>query len=357
VDFVFTIAGLAAIAATLLPFVRSGAWWIRIFDFPRTQIAVISALILACDIVFRPNSGPTAVFIRIALALCLLYQGYKILPYTVVASKEVKPARKPRNESTLSLLLANVKIDNRNSAKLRELIATADPDVVLIVEADEWWRRELRNFAKSHPFTVQQPQDNAYGILLYSRLELVHAELRFLVEDDVPSIKAAVKLPVGTEVELHCLHPKPPVPQESAESTERDAELMIVGKEIKGKDQPIVVFGDLNDVAWSRTTLLFQKISGLVDPRVGRGLYNSFHASFFFLRFPLDHFFHSSHFRLIELKRLPYFGSDHFPMSIRLSYEPEAQREQKAPEPGRSDEEEATEKIHEASQQNRAAPS
>src|SRR4030095_2295488 len=94
---------------------------------------------------------------------------------------------------------------------------------------------------------------------------------------------------------------------------------------------------------------LISKISGLLDPRIGRGFYNSFHAEYFFLRFPLDHFFHSTHFRLIELKRLAYFGSDHFPMFIRLSYEPEAERQQGAPQAHASDEAEAREKIEEAS--------
>ena len=267
----------------------------------------------------------------------------------MLARKQVQPARTPRPESTLSLLLANVKMDNRQSSRLREIIVKANPDVILAVEADSWWERELVCFAKSHPFTVRRPQNNFYGMLLYSRLELVHPEIRFLIEDDMPSIRAVVKLRTGTEIEFYCLHPKPPVPQETAQSTERDAELMIVGKEVKGKQLPIVVMGDLNDVAWSRTNELFQKISGLLDPRIGRGFYNSFHAEYFFLRFPLDHFFHSTHFRLIELKRLAYFGSDHFPMFIRLSYEPEAERQQGAPQAHASDEAEAREKIEEAS--------
>jgi endonuclease/exonuclease/phosphatase (EEP) superfamily protein YafD len=350
-DVLFTIAELAAIPLTVLPFIRSGAWWIRIFDFPRIQIAIASASILAADLAVRPDASASAQVIRAALAACIAYQAYKMRPYTVFARKEVEAAKERRKDATLSLLLANVKIDNRNSARLREIILRADPDVILAVEPDEWWKNELRVLSETHPFTVERPQDNAYGMLLYSRFELVRPAVRFLIEDDVPSILAAVKMPAGVEVELYCLHPKPPVPQETAESTERDAELMIVGKEAKGKDLPIIVFGDLNDVAWSDTTLLFQKISGLVDPRIGRGLYNSFHADYFFLRFPLDHFFHSTHFRLIELKRLAYFGSDHFPMYIRLSYEPDAQRQQKVPEAQSSDEAQATEKIQEASGQ------
>jgi endonuclease/exonuclease/phosphatase (EEP) superfamily protein YafD len=347
-DILLTIAELAAITFTVLPLVRRGAWWIRIFDFPRIQITVVSALILAADFAFRTDAGPGAHVLRAVLIFAILYQAHKIRPYTILAGKQVEAAKKPRKETTLSLALANVKMGNRNSALLRDILLEAGPDVILILEADQWWRRELGSFVKTHPFTLQQPQDNFYGMLLFSRVELVRPEVRFLVEKDVPSMHAGVKLPGGSEVELYCLHPKPPVPQESGQSTERDAELMIVGKEVERKDLPTVVFGDLNDVAWSHTTLLFQKISRLVDPRIGRGLYNSFHASYLFLRFPLDHFFHSTHFRLIELKRLAYFGSDHFPMYVRLSCEPEAQRQQKTPAAGASDHSQAREKIEEA---------
>lgn len=347
----FMIAELALTTATVLPFSRSARWWIRIFDFPRTQLALAGALVLGADVALRRDGGPAALLVRGGLLLSILYQAYRIRPYTILAGNEVQGAKKPRPETTISLLLANVKMDNRNSARLREIIAEADPDVILIVEADRWWESELACFTESHPFTVSRPQDNCYGMLLFSRLELIQPEVRFLIEDDIPSIHAGVKLPGGNEVEIHCLHPRPPVPQETAQSVERDAELIVVGRETKRKQLPVIVMGDLNDVAWSRTNDLFQKISGLLDPRVGRGLYNSFDARYFFLRFPLDHFFHSTHFRLIELKRLAFFGSDHFPMFIRLSYEPEAERQQEAPQPDAGDEAQAAEKIEEASTQ------
>ncbi|HJV10212.1 MAG TPA: endonuclease, partial [Burkholderiales bacterium] len=62
---------------------------------------------------------------------------------------------------------------------------------------------------------------------------------------------------------------------------------------------------------------------GLLDPRVGRGFYHTFHARYPVLRYPLDHCFHTKHFRLVRFKRLRKFGSDHFPVSIELSHEPE----------------------------------
>jgi endonuclease/exonuclease/phosphatase (EEP) superfamily protein YafD len=182
-------------------------------------------------------------------------------------------------------------------------------------------------------------------MLLYSRLELVGAEVKFLVQDDVPSIHTRVRLRSGQEVELRCLHPRPPFPTEDEKSTERDAELLIVGKETKRMNSPAVVLGDLNDVAWSHTNYLFQDVSGLLDPRIGRGFYHTFHAKYPFIRFPLDHFFHSNHFKLVDFRRLAYFGSDHFPVYIKLSYEPDAEERQEELDADGSQQEEAQEKI------------
>lgn len=96
--------------------------------------------------------------------------------------------------------------------------------------------------------------------------------------------------------------------------------------------------GDLNDVSWSYTTRLFQKISGLLDPRIGRGIYSTFHARYPLFRYPLDHAFHSAHFKLLDLKVLPYVGSDHFPVYLELQYEPDAEAEHAEPTPGKMDE-------------------
>jgi hypothetical protein len=64
-------------------------------------------------------------------------------------------------------------------------------------------------------------------------------------------------------------------------------------------------------------------------------------------RWPLDHVLFEEPFTLSEMKRLDFFGSDHFPVLAELCYEPEAASRQEAPTARQDDREEAQEKIQE----------
>lgn len=317
------LLGAAMIVATALPLVRKKDWWIRIFDFPRLQILILAAAALVVFLVLVEDWSAWHAAFALLLVLSLAYQAYMMYPYTFFAQPKVRRASTRHVQRTIAVVFANVMMTNRNSDELLAIIREEDPDIVLAVETDGWWERELDVLAETHAHVVRQPQNNTYGMLLYSRLELVKPKVEFLIEADVPSIHALVKLRDGTLVELHCLHPRPPAPQEAEDAKPRDAELILIARSLRGRDVPAIVLGDLNDVAWSRTSYEFQDISGLLDPRVGRGFYHTFHARYPVLRYPLDHCFHTKHFRLVRFKRLRKFGSDHFPVGIELSHEPE----------------------------------
>jgi endonuclease/exonuclease/phosphatase (EEP) superfamily protein YafD len=340
--------GVLLILATALPFVRRDDWWIRIFDFPRLQITLLLAVALAGYLALsEPDRVLEFAYIG-ALTLALVYQSYRMYPYTPLHGRQVQASRRATAESSASLLFANVLMTNRNADALRELIRLHDPDVVLAVETDDWWEAALRPLEDAYPVRVKQPQDNTYGMLLYSKLELRDADVKFLIEPDVPSIHARLVLRSGEQIELRCLHPRPPAPQESERSTERDAELLMVGRALKKLGRPAIVIGDLNDVAWSRTSDMFQRISGLLDPRIGRGFFPTFNAHWPLVRFPLDHVFHTRHFRLVDFRRLPPWGSDHFAVYVKLSFEPDAKHEQEKPQATPEEKREAQEKIAEA---------
>lgn len=309
--------GSMAVLLTAAPLVPSNQWWIRIWDFPRLQLAVVLLVVLiAVPFVMPLRRRRSAAFAGIVV-LALGWQAYRIAPYTPLHHTEAEMASSCEADSRLRLLAINVKAGNENADPVLALIRRVGPDLLLLVETDSWWDRHLEPLKSAYPHVVSQPQDNGYGIHLFSRFELVAPEVRFLVEKDVPSIKTGVSLPSGDVIDFYGLHPKPPPIQDTAE---RDAELLIVGGEVRKEAASSIVAGDLNDVAWSPTNRLFQEISGLLDPRIGRGPYATFNANWPLLRWPLDHVFFEDAFGLLEMAVLPNVGSDHFPFFVSLCH-------------------------------------
>ncbi|GGC79050.1 endonuclease/exonuclease/phosphatase family protein [Marinobacter halophilus] len=349
-NIILVVLALLLVIATALPLLRFDQWWVRVFDFPRGQIAISGAAVIVIFIFFW---DPHRVYESVVLGLLVLavgYQAVKMLPYTVLMPKQVMAAELPSGDTNLKLFVANVLMDNRQSDALLQIVREYDPDMILTVETDEWWERALTTLEETYPHTLKYPLDNTYGMLVYSRLELIDPEVRFILKDSIPSMHMQVVLPSGDRVFMHFVHPDPPNPKYATETTERDAEVLIVGREVETRDKPTIVAGDFNDVAWSQTTGLFQKASGLLDPRVGRGMYNTFNAKNLLLRWPLDHVFHSNHFKLVRMAKGPAWGSDHFPIFIELSLEAGAVAEQEEPDTSRAEGEQVDEKIEEGEQ-------
>lgn len=343
------IIAVLVIWLTFWSLIPRDEWWIRGADFPRLQILVLGFIAFILLLVWdRPWSLQREILV-IALIAALAYQLKMVLPYTFLWKKQVKHVRKHQlnPDKQISLIISNVLTPNNQYQLLIEQIQKHQPDLLLTLESDRVWQKALFVIEKDYPFRVAVPLDNLYGMHLYSRLELKDTEVKFILSNEIPSIHTTVILRSGQPVQLYCLHPKPPSPTEAKDSTLRDAELLIVGDQIKDLDESCIVMGDLNDVAWSRTTRLFQRISGLLDPRVGRHFVNTFHADYPLLRWSLDHIFHSTDFALISMKRLPHIGSDHFPVYVVLQTGRVFERVQEELEQTDADEQQAQETIKE----------
>ena len=312
------LIGLMIIVATVLPLSRSHRWWIRICDFPRFQVAVLAIGLL---VLMLATPWPFEILDYIlftGVALAALWQVSWVWRYVPGAPLEVESRYAAVGAAErIALLTTNVLQKSRDSDALLKIIAEADPDLVLAVETDEWWCTRLTEGLKArYPHSLIYPLSNGYGLAAFSRLELTDPAIRFLVDDAIPSIKTGVRLRSGAVIDLYGLHPQPPAPQQ--DSTERDVELVMVGKEIKKANRPAIVLGDLNDVAWSPTTSSFKSAGGLLDPRRGRGFFNTYPAGLPGLRYPLDYIFHTAHFAVCDMRVLPRFQSDHLPLVASL---------------------------------------
>ena len=310
-------------------------WWVRGVEFPRIQIMFLGLAAWLGMVIFWSDWQLGQWLLFIVLSSALAFQLRMVLPYTILWKKEVLTAKDMPNGHAhqLKIMVSNVLTPNDETQKLVELVKDKRPDILITLETDKKWEKALNQIEANYPYTVKVPLDNLYGMHLYSKLELIDPEVKYLMIDDIPSIHTQLRLQGGQVIWLYCLHPMPPSPTEADKSTTRDAELLMVGKHIKENKQTAILAGDLNDVAWSKTTRRFQRISGLLDPRIGRHFINTFHVKYPFLRWALDHIFHSACFTVVDIKRMPSIGSDHFPVMTTLQYDPEQASKQQSNAP------------------------
>lgn len=324
----------AGLVLTLLPLIRSGWYVVRACDFPRVQIAsVVSACTTLTGLGWLVGGVLWARWLAAVGVVVVGMQLAQIVRYTRLWPKQVEDA--DGSASRLRLFIANVDYTNGRYEDVSRALCDADADVLLLVEANEPWESALTEVSAKYSTRLGEARDDGLGLVLYSRVPIEGGSFEHLVSDDRGSVHGRLCCENGARLRFVALHPTPPaLDNHEAEgrtnSRQRDAELVVVAKHIRDEPEAHwIVFGDLNDVAWSHTTRLFGRLSGLNDPRVGRKLLNTFHAQVRWMRYPLDHVFVSPKITLGRLERVRLPGSDHFGVLIEIGLP-------KADEPGQA---------------------
>lgn len=312
------LAALLA-AITLLPLSNTHHWWVRMWDFPRIQIAIAQALVALLGLVFL--EGTVRWVVVVAMVACLLPHLRRIRPFTPLARREMRRAPSRDDGREVRLLAANVLMENDRHDLVRALIEREDPDVVLLMETDATWVEAVRPALARFPTVVPVPQSNYYGLVFATRLDVVRAEVVYLTPDDTPSVFAELRTRSGDMFYFVGLHPQPPVP--GVDTDERDAQILYAARFARRTKVPLVVMGDFNDAAWSPTSRLFKHYGEYLDPRIGRGLYASFHAKNPFIRCAIDQLFLSEEVAMVDFRLGAKTGSDHFPVVAHVRIDPE----------------------------------
>jgi len=328
------------IIVSFLPLWWTDRWWVRLWDFPRLQIAGL--LIIVGGTLWFVSLGRWRWPLLAGTVAALAWQFSHFVAYFPPYPKQVASIENCPASRQVSLMNANVLMTNQEFGRLIDLVEERKPDVLLLLEPGFEWEAAIRPLLGSYPYRLSEPLPNTYGMILLSRLPM-EGRIQYLLQPAVPSAQVKLRLPGGEQVDLYALHPEPPWPGD--DSGERDAELVTVGKRVRDEGRAAIVIGDLNDVAWSRTSDLFRRAGGMLDPRVGRGFYPTFDANYPLLRWPLDHLFVSPHFKVMQLDLLPDIGSDHLPIFFRLCLTEDSSERKVAPEASPSTEAEAAHEV------------
>ena len=338
--FALVALAIALIAVSFLPLWWTDRWWVRLWDFPRLQVA---ALLIPVGVgLWFLSLGRWRWPLLGGTAAALVWQITHFIAYFPPYPKQVESIQNCPPGRQLSLLNANVLMTNQDFGRLLKLVERRKPDVLLLLEPGFEWERAVRPLFGAYPFRLSEPLPNTYGLMLLSRLPM-EGRIEHLLQPGVPSVEAKLRLAGGEQIDLHAIHPEPPWPGD--DTGERDAELVTVGRRVRDEGRAAIVMGDLNDVAWSRTSGLFRRAGGMLDPRVGRGFYPTFNANYPLLRWPLDHLFVSPHFKLMRIDLLTDIGSDHLPIYFQLCLTEDASDRKVAPAAAPSTEAEATSEV------------
>jgi endonuclease/exonuclease/phosphatase (EEP) superfamily protein YafD len=154
----------------------SNYWWIRIWDFPRSQLLIVMLVLAVLLSVFDRAWRP---WFSVVLVLAACWQLYRIHPYTRLAKTEVASATSADAEKPgcFKVLTLNVYQANRDYARTLELLERKDADVLVLLETDTQWHDALAPLLSRYPHVLKRPLDNTYGLIFASRLPTEGARL------------------------------------------------------------------------------------------------------------------------------------------------------------------------------------
>jgi len=335
---------------TILPNIPNSHWVFRFADFGKIQITYF--IIITLGFGFFISQFQYLWYCQGLLLLLFIYHGVTLVKYT-----PLYPVKKHHQSNASSekyhFISANIYQFNKDYDKFINLIKKHKPEIFLTMESNSDWEKALQVLEKDYPYQHKVTLENTYGMHFYSKMEIENSRTHFFVADDIPSIEVHLKTKDGFSFVFFGVHPPPPSPTEEETSKERDGDLLSVAKRVQELKETVIVVGDFNNVAWSKSSVLFRKTSHLIDPRVGRAFVSTFHAKYRLLRFPIDLMFHSEDIFIKELKTLENFGSDHLPVYCEFFIDHHNDDQEERIEEADSEEKaEAEEMIEEGKEEN-----
>lgn len=308
---IYMILAILLLVMTILPKIQHPHWIFRVPEFAKIQVTYLILFTFLLGLII--DSTEYIWYYQGFLLALFVYHSQTLVRYTPLYPVK-KHQQRYKSSEKLHFISANVYQFNKEYDRFCKLIDKYNPDFFMTMESNGDWEKAMRSLEEKYPYQHKVTLENTYGMHFYSRIEIKEAITHYFVADDIPSIEVHMKTADGFPFVFFGVHPPPPSPTEEETSKERDGDLLSTAKRVKDIKKPVIVVGDFNNVAWSRSSVLFRKISHLIDPRMGYSFVSTFHARYRLLRFPIDLMFHSEDIFIRQLKTLENFGSDHLPV-------------------------------------------
>lgn len=301
------VAVALGLLATVAGFLARLGWLLELTCHFRLQLGVVLAVLTVAGLLGR----------RRILAFTAGLGATVNLALVVIAARPNTGPMPEAAEPRLRVLSLNVHTANTRGDLVREVVTRTQPDLLLLLEVNAAWMKELEPLRQQFPFVLSEPREDNFGITLFAKIWPAAWEVVELGPAEVPSLRVDVNLG-GRTVRLLGTHPLPPATPGYAAG--RNGQLRALAEWSRAQMLPVVVAGDLNVTPWSPhfTDLLREGGLRLERPAWSLGISWPTQAPWFGL--PLDHCLTSPDLAVVRHELLPSVASDHLPLLVELAF-------------------------------------
>jgi endonuclease/exonuclease/phosphatase (EEP) superfamily protein YafD len=310
---------LVTLFFSVLAFFGSANCYVDLLAHFRVQYAL--AMLGAVAIALAVRSWRVAAVAAIPLAINAAVVLPLYIPASTAAIDETIPP--------LKIVSFNVHTSNRQFDTVAAYLLRESPEIILLVEIDDAWMREMSTRLAGYRQIEGQAQNNNFGLALFTRtdaapLVVKATELRNLSggASAGPAIFAQFHWH-EQPLSLLGMHPVPPMSEPNAAA--RDAELASAARwslDQQGRGQAAIILGDLNATPWSYAFRKLEHEGSLINSQRGFGIQPSFKANWpKLLGIPIDHCLHDKKLRVLQRVVDPSgHGSDHRPLMVSVGW-------------------------------------
>jgi endonuclease/exonuclease/phosphatase (EEP) superfamily protein YafD len=293
---------LLFLSISLVAVSPQGIWPFELLQAFLPHLAVAGVVLLIRSIALKSLFGAFAVMMGTALTTCFLHP---YLPWDCYNDKDSTEFRTG---------IFNVYHRNASHSGTIDALLSADCDFMAVLEVSEIWDRVLSNGLKdTYPYAVTAPHaECCYGMSVYSKLPFEADTVMHFTRDPVIRVTLNIR---GRATDLWAVHTRPPIFPNDTD--ERNMLMALVAAEIKKRDRPAILMGDLNIVPWAQDFKRMADTAELSDSR--RGYLATYPMDLGIPLIPIDHILHSSEFSTTFCETVSIPGSDHKGLTVGLS--------------------------------------
>ncbi len=155
------------------------------------------------------------------LGACTVLNLWALYPFYLPPARLSHAARTadPSCEESLRVLSLNVNAANRNVSAVRQVVESAEADLVFLLEYNDFWQQALAPLEETFPYRRLLPQVGNFGLAAYSRRPWASCEV-FELQPGFPAL--AVTLDVDDQPwTVYAVHVMPPVSAQASELRNR----------------------------------------------------------------------------------------------------------------------------------------